>query len=446
MSEQNPKRLDQLFQRGSEQYDFEYNQEGWEQMESLLDKDKRRRRILWWWIFLVLLFSLSGSIWWFYTRDLNKNTNQISTETVVETDQQSGVGFSENLKEVASSDLNSNTQDTSTFAPQNEKVNQFSAESNRMDQQKHAGLSSLPFSTSGNKNKIDELKTTDPSLFNLPASVKTDSSSAEPDLPPVETKKEPLLSTQDSFQILDQHQDIMTWGIAKLSTLPFDTLSYEIAKLSLTEINAIDIEAKKNTAKPHFFMFGVLAGEEISVADTSTLTGLDEKVGIYLAYLFKNRFSLSLGANYVQKSYVAGKGAYTPPKGFWTRKIAPRSTRGICKVLEIPVLFSYYPKGIFHSGFFAKMGVTSFLMLKERYYYSYDLPDQDLVRKWYGNNESQHWFGIGQVSLGYNWPLGTSASLQVAPYFQVPFIGLGHGDVKLWSLGINTNFSFRLNK
>ena len=89
--------------------------------------------------------------------------------------------------------------------------------------------------------------------------------------------------------------------------------------------------------------------------------------------------------------------------------------------------------------------MTSYSMLQEWYRYAYDLPDTDLIRSWGTEHENRHWFGIGQVTMGYNVLLNRRMSLQFAPYLLVPLTGVGHGKVKLWSVGISAGFNFQVN-
>ena len=116
----------------------------------------------------------------------------------------------------------------------------------------------------------------------------------------------------------------------------------------------------------------------------------------------------------------------------------------MCLFLEIPLLMGYYPQTYQRSGFFAQLGITSYLMLREQYDYSYEFPNAELVQKWVGKNKNQHWFGIGQVAIGYQKRFNKKLSLQFVPYIQIPLTGIGHGAVNLWSTGLQVKSNFNL--
>ena len=203
---------------------------------------------------------------------------------------------------------------------------------------------------------------------------------------------------------------------------------------------------KRNQSIIHedIFLLGLMVGAESSFVNIGNLSAVNWHFGGLIEYRFRGKYSVNLGANYSRKSYKAGEGEYVPPIGFWTRAIAPQSTEATTRILQVPILFGFYPKASDQSGFYVQAGLTSYFMLKERYAYNYDLPDPDLRRKWGTKNQFNHWLGIGQLSIGYNLLLGNMTSLQIEPYIQIPFSGVGHGNVKVWSIGLSSKFNFQI--
>lgn len=437
MSEKDPKRLDQLFQQGSEQYDFEYKPEAWEEMESLLDKDKRRRRMLWWWWGLLFLL-LSVSIWWFLAGRITSPERQVVKERAMPPARQLDAA-----EPAAGQDL--------AKAPALDIPSQDAAEVTTTQKKKAVTSNASALTSTGpvkEKKRTTEQGSTYSNLHHsesrdriagkeMPTTSQTDR--AGDDL---------LVPSRDSSKGPASGVSVTSMGVVPLPVLPIILLPLENESL-LTAHLPVGIFPKmgnlSTSKRKNLLLVGGGLGAETTIVDTQHPTELDWKLGVQLEYFYRQKYSLSLGANYVRKSYLAGEGAYSPPTGFWTRKIAPQSTSGMCKILEVPVLFGYYPQGSSQSGWFGKLGFTSFFMLQEHYYFAYDLPDEDLIRKWYGYDEYWHWFGTGQVTMGYQVRLGARTALQVAPYFQMPLSGLGHGKVRLWSLGVNANFNFQLN-
>ena len=146
--------------------------------------------------------------------------------------------------------------------------------------------------------------------------------------------------------------------------------------------------------------------------------------------------SAGIGANYTVKNYEAYGREYTPPKGFWKYGEVPEVTEGTCNVLDIPINISYYfptPKG---QRFFIRGGLSSWLMLKEKYNFEYVSNDPDLITSWQGKNENYHFFSILNISAGIEQPFNRRMSMLVEPYLNIPLTGVGFGTVDLYSIGL----------
>ena len=74
-------------------------------------------------------------------------------------------------------------------------------------------------------------------------------------------------------------------------------------------------------------------------------------------------------------------------------------------------------------------------MLSEDYYYQYEKYNPHLVKSWSVRNENQHYFGIYNLSAGYQWNVSERWFLEVEPFIKIPLGGVGFGKVDLWSTG-----------
>jgi hypothetical protein len=190
-------------------------------------------------------------------------------------------------------------------------------------------------------------------------------------------------------------------------------------------------------------MIGLQAGLDWGAPDFSTFSDPSWSTGIQLEYQYARNYFLSTGLTYNRKAYLAEGTQYEAPPGFWHGKPTPAEIKAVCDMLELPVRIGYHFKGYRQSGFFATAGLTSYLMLKESYDYAYDEVQNGQKPSWEGRRENQHWFGIGQFSVGYQKVISPRANLQVAPFIQVPLTGVGHGNVKLYTVGAHLRFSFQ---
>ena len=72
--------------------------------------------------------------------------------------------------------------------------------------------------------------------------------------------------------------------------------------------------------------------------------------------------------------------------------------------------------------------------------------DPDVLKRISSDNEAtkqQHYFGIGTLSFGYQKYINRNTSIQIEPYLQIPFTGIGLGQVDLISTGVQVKIAFR---
>ena len=449
MSEMSPRELDKLFQQGSEQYDFEYNAQAWVQMEALLDK-KKRRRFIWWWfgagLALLIIIGLGF---------IKKDT--ISTATM--------------------SDISN---------PKVEFVDSLSAKEKIKDRERKE--------TVKGKSKLKEDSTTRSSVRSLEDSVQSNIDGQRTFLksvfskeravmqnkkfknrkeaPPIAAMHSQKMRQKDEYhaevileqipliqynkpernvEILDTSISYIDAIVSKIPTLKLLPSAYSRKQLSIVNDQIADDERIGKEKKPstkksaNVLILGLIGGGELASAGADNFSKINWKIGGQVEYRYAHKYSFGVGANYMRKTYEAGEGEYTPPKGFWVNSIAPESSEGKCNILEIPVLLGYFPKGYLNRGFYSNIGFSSYLILTERYNYFYESSDPSLIRAWGTENENRHWFGIGHIAIGYNYVTKRKYSFQIEPYLQLPLTGVGHGQVKLWSAGVSFKANWQMN-
>jgi outer membrane protein with beta-barrel domain len=444
MSDNSMHDLDKLFRQGAEQHGFEYNPEAWGQMEILLEKD-RRRKLLWWW--LVGAGTLALVVFLYVYQGPNKvieNTladNNTVDRTELQTDLNHDVAKQRNFNPLAETDKKS-----SPLQGKNKEIGETNI-SAKLDQ-------IAPTESSAPASFKDRPIAEEPTLeFNTRSEV-DDNSTVTPVLTPPDFEQSEYANQNDPERISGR-RDILSGTRVKLRNdldvnyisgltleyLPIDWFDIAQARRAAFD-NATLAQVDKTKTKGALYIGAILSGELTSIGPND-FAHANFSYGGHVEYRFKKFFGVSLGANFIKKNYEAGTGEYVPPKGFWTRKIPPEYTVGETSILEVPLLFGYYHKGYQKSGFYTQLGLTSYFLLKERYQYFYELPDPDLIRAWGTDNENQYWFGIGQVSAGYNHYVSPRWSFQIAPYLQIPLTGIGHGNLKMWTAGIQLKVNFR---
>lgn len=212
-----------------------------------------------------------------------------------------------------------------------------------------------------------------------------------------------------------------------------------ILDVEMMDVSGEDIFEFKQT-----FVYSLVGAMDFSGTNQSGLGQPKFRYGLAIEYYLLPQMSIGMGVNFTQKTYSANGREYSPPKGFWTNGIVPETTNAKCQILDIPIMLNFFQPIKNKSGLAMQAGISSWFMLKEKYYYHYVDDDPDLVRKWYGENENKYVFGVINLSLAYTYQFNKIWSLMAGPYVNFPLTGIGHGNVNLKSVGVKS--SLRLNK
>ncbi len=402
MSDWSKKDLDQLFQQGMEQDHFEYNPAAWEQMEALLERDRRRRRaIIWWWSGAAALLLITVGLWFLVQNPVLEKAKPTTESSLPQATQNEP---EETQAEPGSTDLNL-------------KIYQ------EINKNKNA---QTPIKPDVSKDKSRQSK--------LPVVLRE----SEPEVTPFSEK---LNSGTKNNATQEPEISLVNAELGLLPALELEVVqSLNKITIHLPEAPPTDVA---ETIKSEFVL-GLRGAGELTSVGPDDFSRRSWNAGIFAEYRLAGKYSLGLGANFIRNQYRAGAGEYVPEYGFWTRGIAPTSTEGMCDIIELPLQMSFFPKGYRQNGVFFNGGITSYIMLREDYYYHYDTYDPDLVRWWATDETTEYWFGIAQFSVGYHKMLGNKTSLQFSPYLQVPLSGVGHGHVRLYSIGTSLKFNLHL--
>lgn len=195
---------------------------------------------------------------------------------------------------------------------------------------------------------------------------------------------------------------------------------------------------KSKAKKKNAFFFTLSAGPDISFAATNKPGTTKIIAGAGLGYTFNDRVTIRTGFYSVSKVYTASPAAYHPPGEFYIYYPYLENVAANCKVYEIPLTASYHFNRSAKQSFFASAGVTSYLMKKETYDYSYKYSPSGQTHKasYTLENKNQHYFSGLSFSAGYERKIGKHISLVAEPYIKLPVTGIGYGKVKLNSAGV----------
>jgi hypothetical protein len=220
-----------------------------------------------------------------------------------------------------------------------------------------------------------------------------------------------------------------------------DTIS---KKHQATETNTPTASTKKAGSKKGFYLFANI-GPEVSQVKLFSFNDnpVSPRFGIGLGYQFNRHWALQTGFFASHKKYIAGPDDYKPKPGSYWNNVQIISVDADCLVYEIPINLRYYFALKNRSRFFGSVSISSYLMKKESYDYTYIYFGYPVNGK-YDYTGNNHLFSVVGLSAGYEHDLNKRFSFYAEPLLNIPLKGVGDGQIKLYSLilQIGAKFSF----
>ncbi|OKL38621.1 hypothetical protein [Pontibacter flavimaris] len=169
--------------------------------------------------------------------------------------------------------------------------------------------------------------------------------------------------------------------------------------------------------------------------------------GIMVSVPLTERLSLVTGAVGAKKIYRTEASEYEPYPGFWDNRPLPDGIEAKCQVLDIPLNLQYHFLKRGKNILSVQAGVSSYLMLEEKYTYTYQHAGQKPYSKiWEVSNENKHWFGVQNLSIGYTRRLSPALFVGAEPFVKIPLSDIGAGRLKLTSAGVFFMAGYTLNR
>ena len=443
MPELDDRATDRLFQTGAERHDYSYNPAAWEQMETMLDADRRRRSAVWYWVAgAVLLLALIGLAVTFYG---GERTELPANDA---TDRQETPALQNNAGVSLTDEVGGQPTDKSGEKKPTE------------DGFTTAETKSTPRTTAPTPKKETESRVGRYQPDNPTSSVQKNQ--AIPPAAPVPSEEQTDVLSPETAGAYGEKQNTTvlgretrsTYGVNSLPALPF-------APLLRNELTALpDLSDKLNAPTPpsanegetgklkglgaeRSLAVAVSAGFIAGRSGSDPFAMLQPRLGTEIEYRAGKKLAFGSGLYFNEVCYRTDGDNYTAKAGFWTEGVKPEVVQGECRVLEIPLFLKYYFSGSRRNSFYLGTGTTSYLMLKEDYSYEYgaDAP-ADARKGWVENNNNQHLLGIAHANFGFQRSVGKRSFLQLESYVHLPLTGVGHGEVRLMSAGMSAKFLF----
>lgn len=444
MDDLNKQKLDELFQEGSERYDFTYREDAWASMDEMLDQQdkKRKKRFLGWWIIvgvaaLVGAFGLKHYFSYQQTLTETESSEQNFARTQTKSTTESielNNDHQKTITPVLSEDTNSEKTETliTTDLPDRKLAEKDFIHKIHPKNQPAATTTIESFSTTAT--------TTD---FKTSVAEVSSVNSVKPKEFIGKEKKTTASTISQTAKIGTYPMLLSSGKLALLEAPAFSLASIQVPPI-LLENTAGKGEDEKSKLGNRFSV-GLSAGPEFSFVGGTGQAKAGYYLGVELGYQLSNHFEVITGIGVSKKRYLGAGENYKTAPGFWTDEIMPMEFQGKCTVIEIPLAVNYYFKNANENGWFASVGATTYLMSNEWYDFIYDpaINRTDLKTSWTDKMANNHILGVGQVSFGYQHKIGKNTSLQLSPYAKIPLTGIGNGSVNVFSTGLRVTARFK---
>ncbi len=262
--------------------------------------------------------------------------------------------------------------------------------------------------------------------------------------------------------LMDEEEDNETDAPAKQTTLTAETTKEDkiskkdTASHTSTAITKIKDELpaaqpakasdKQKQPSPARFYVSLLGGAGVSKVKTSKFEPAGTSVGVSAGYNISKRFAVEAGAFWSTKNYSTKYKYFNNSKTQWPAVRIIETVHGECKVIEVPVTLRYNFKPTAKHSFFAAAGLSSWIMKKEDYDYTYTTllnPVQKSMYKSYYNS-GNNWFSVLQLSAGWQRNIGKLGAIRVQPYYNLPLHGVGLGSLNVSGFGVLAGFTFSI--
>ncbi|WP_138429695.1 hypothetical protein [Fodinibius saliphilus] len=392
--------LEEFFRKKSQEYDIEYREEDWENMETRLDKaDKFRRQRRQKWLaaaVIALLFAVLTYITYNQQLTINKLANQLDSQQQITT-----VPPSANSAPEKSDDIVSNDQPNNPKSEDASKINKPPAINEKEQENLH--------------NKValeDKQDTKEMGQLNLEKLVTNNFTDKNMEL---STRFNEIASTIPTIKAVNRS----TWAKAQEETS--------------NQISATSLQPNPQFSR---FSIGFLSGPDLSSVGTlSDFQTPGYKLGLSIEYKVTRNFAISVGVQRTKVQYQAKGDQYSPPPGYWSYGRVPDETIGRCILLDIPITIKYDFMHFNHSRLYASAGLSSYIMLDEDYQFNYQSYHPGLKKRWHQRTGTSHWLSNATLSVGYEIDITQELSLRATPFVKLPLKKVGWGNVHLYSLG-----------
>ncbi|EHQ27357.1 porin family protein [Mucilaginibacter paludis] len=415
------KELDELFRKGLEDptRNANFREDDWDAMEALLDQDQRRAGIIYWLpvaggIAAALLLFLG----WLWLRP-NEQPVIVKSKPVKQVPQltqgQSGnaVTYGQQLASGISAAKKSSSS-TSNAAIPKQPAHSTTGQLANANFARNLSSKTKPHQ----KLNFDGVAHGRQNLGSASESTISNSNLLTANLPPV--------------NVADLDANLVSTDI-------FPSMGKSVLA---APINSKKIKSNKTGFKRPNLAITVLASPDINGVNSFQNSKVGTNAGLMFSIGISKKFTISTGAVYAKKPYLTSFDNYHSNYKFKTN---PENVTADCRVLDIPLNLDYQLYSRAKNKFSIGSGLSSYIMLSEKYHYNYEYPGTVGPTDYNIINRNQHILGVLNLNATYQRQLNSKISIGVEPYLKIPLTNIGASQVKLQSTGVAVGVTWNIN-
>jgi len=190
------------------------------------------------------------------------------------------------------------------------------------------------------------------------------------------------------------------------------------------------------------FILSILAAPDFTSVQKSGQSSLSGGFGLEATVTLTKKLSVTTGASYAKKIYNSDFSLYKPNTSY-VFGITPTNVHANCDVLDIPINLNYQVFDNGRNSISVSTGLSSYLMLKEKYSYSYSGTYQG-PQDFEVRNENQHYLGVANVGVEFQHKINHNLSISAKPFMKIPLTNIGYGNTRLSSTGVAVSVNMNL--
>lgn len=468
--------IENRIKQAAENSQQSFDEQPWDKMEALLDKEEKKHRPFFWWWFVLPLF-VAGT-WSTYKilkpsaslETTNVNTVKPNTGNQEKNDasnQQKIISTADNTKAPTAVDkVKDQENNLRNIAKVNEQVQQ---EKNVVSKQKIIpAIADINVSSQIEKSTI---KVDKKSRLAKNKDKKNISFYSKKNRAVKNVSKENIVAEEEGEGIVSPSKrkgvddNIKVAPVVKQNQLDEKVITASVIQNSeknslkntalqqdenkkdsnVVKDKAVVVKKKKQKVKGLYLLASAGADAGSVKLFSYANSSITPKYGIGIGYQFNNKLAVQTGLYITNKKYTAGPGDYHPKDGSYWNMVQITKVNASCLVYEIPLTVKYNFSQKPTTAYYAAMGVSSYIMKKEdyNYYYTRNSVYHETFWEYTGN---KNLFSMLTFSAGIERKLSSTISLLAEPSFSVPISGVGDGRVKLFSTALQIGLKYQPSK